>query len=673
MSDNLLRIGSSAVLASSTLLNTTSNNIANINTEGYVRQRTEFEAQILGLGVGKGTTERLVNEFTLKQLRRDTSAYAFSRQYLDEANRVDALFSNPANSIATGMNQLFDQFQIANNDPTTLANRQLIIGSSEALLDRFNTMSTLVLDQDLFINQQLDIYVAETNGYIKQIAQLNKEIASYGTGASRPIPLNLLDKRDEAIRKLSEMVEIRTLDAKNGEKLVFMSTGQSLVVENGDFSLLAARGNPDPSRKELKLRYSANSNVVLDINTKKLGGKIGALIAFREEILDPTQNKLGQVALSLADALNEQNKLGMNLNGELGGPLFTFPTFNGFPYQGNSAGASLTGTVEAGQGSKIPPNDLRVTILSATEVQVQAVDVKGNVIAGSEVIATVAGFPATISAEDTAAGDLYGFTFEIDGAVGDQFEFKPLATAARQVAMATTRPEDIALASPIRIDQTLENLGNGKVEGLKITNTTPATAPDYGFTAPGGLVNGPWTVTYLGGDSFQIEDSGGAVIGTANFGSANYQNVFAEIGLDVGFDFSITGIPSIGDTFTIEYNSGGFNDNRNGLILAGLQTDTSTTRLNALSTPGGVNSASFNQTYGSMVSLIGERTNQARNSEAANEALLQQSQLWFESLSGVSLDEEAANLIRFQQTYQAATRILSTSQTIFDTLLAAVR
>ena len=121
MSDNLLRIGTSAILSNTTLLNTTSNNIANINTEGYVRQRTEFESQILGLGVGKGTTERLVSEFTLRQLRRDTSNYSFAEQYVTEANRVDALFSNPANSIATGINDLFTQFQIANNEPATLA------------------------------------------------------------------------------------------------------------------------------------------------------------------------------------------------------------------------------------------------------------------------------------------------------------------------------------------------------------------------------------------------------------------------------------------------------------------------------------------------------------------------------------------------------------------------
>ena len=209
MSDNLLRIGTSAILSNTTLLNTTSNNIANINTEGYVRQRTEFESQILGLGVGKGTTERLVSEFTLRQLRRDTSNYSFAEQYVTEANRVDALFSNPANSIATGINDLFTQFQIANNEPATLANRQLIIGSSQALLDKFNTLSSLVLDQDNFVNQQLDIYTNEANALIEQISSLNIDIASFGTGASAPVPLDLLDKRDLAIQKLSEMVEIR--------------------------------------------------------------------------------------------------------------------------------------------------------------------------------------------------------------------------------------------------------------------------------------------------------------------------------------------------------------------------------------------------------------------------------------------------------------------------------
>lgn len=672
MSDNLLRIGTSAILANSTLLNTTSNNIANINTEGYVRQRTEFESQILGLGVGKGTTERLVSDFTLKQLRRDTSNYSYAQQYVTEANRVDALFSNPANSIATGINDLFKQFQIANNEPATLANRQLIIGSSQALLDKFSTLSSLVLDQENFVNQQLDIYTSETNGYIKQIADLNLEIASFGTGNSRPVPLDLLDKRDLAIKNLAEMVEIRTLDADNGEKLVFLGTGQSLVVERGQFNLMTLRGDPDPAERDLKLQLSARTSVERDIDIEALGGKIGGLLKFREEILVPTQNRLGQLALSMTDAMNSQNRLGMNLNGEIGGNLFTLPVSSGFAFSSNAGTGAVTVAIEQGEGESLPPNDFLLTV-EAGQVRIQAIDVKGEVIVGSDKVVPVGGFPVTISSAD-AGGDLYGLELTLTGApaVGDQFELKPLSTASRTLNLATTRPEDIALASPVRTEFTVTNLGNAQVEGLTVTDTSPVTLPAYGFDTPSGLINGPWTMTYVGGDTFEIVDNLGNPVATAAFGSNQYQDIFAQAGVPVGFDFSVTGVPAIGDTFNISFNDGGFNDNRNGLALSARQT-AQTTRLNPLSVPGGVNSVSFNQSYGDMVSLIGERTNQARNNEAAGKALLEQTTAWYESLSGVSLDEEASNLVRFQQTYAAAARIISTSQTVFDTLLAAAR
>ncbi|HEX5793686.1 MAG TPA: flagellar hook-associated protein FlgK [Rheinheimera sp.] len=672
MSDNLLRIGTSAILANSTLLNTTSNNIANINTEGYVRQRTEFESQILGLGVGKGTTERLVSDFTQRQLRRDTSNYSYAEQYVTEANRVDALFSNPANSIATGINDLFKQFQIANNEPATLANRQLIIGSSQALLDKFNTLSSLVLDQDNFVNQQLDIYTSETNAYIKQIADLNLEIAAFGTGASRPVPLDLLDKRDLAIKNLAEMVDIRTLDAENGEKLVFLATGQSLVVERGDFNLVALRGDPDPSQRDLKLQLSKRTSVERDIDIDAVGGKIGGLLAFREEILVPTQNRLGQLALSMTDAMNTQNRLGMNLNGEIGGDLFTLPVSSGFSFASNTGTGAVSMTIEPGKGNSLPPNDFLLTV-EAGGVRIQALDATGQIIAGSDKVVAIGAYPATINSAD-AAGDLYGLEITLTGApvVGDQFELKPLSSASRTLTLATTRPEDIALASPVRTEFSVSNLGNAQVEGLTVTDTTPVTLPAYGFDTPSGLINGPWTMTYVGGDTFEIVDNLGNPVATAAFGSNQYQDIFAQAGIDPGFDFSVTGVPSVGDTFSISFNDGGFNDNRNGLAMSALQT-AQTTRLNPLSAPNSANAVNFNQTYADMVSLIGERTSQGRNNEAASKGLLEQTTAWYESLSGVSLDEEASNLVRFQQTYAAAAQIISTSQTVFDTLLASVR
>ncbi|HBN89750.1 MAG TPA: flagellar hook-associated protein FlgK, partial [Rheinheimera sp.] len=583
-----------------------------------------------------------------------------------------ALFSNPANSIATGINDLFKQFQIANNEPATVANRQLIIGSSQALLDKFNTLSSLVLDQDNFVNQQLDIYTGEANAYIKQIADLNIEIASFGTGASRPVPLDLLDKRDLAIKNLSEMVDIRTLDADNGEKLVFLATGQSLVVERGDFSLMALRGDPDPAERELKLQLSSRSSVERDIDIDLVGGKIGGLLSFREEILVPTQNRLGQLALSMTDALNTQNRLGMDLNGKIGGNLFTLPVSSGFALSDNTGTGNVDVTIEPGQGGSLPPNDFLLTV-EAGGVRIQALDSAGKVVAGSDKVVAVGGYPATINSAD-AGGDLYGLEITLSAglAVGDQFELKPLSTASRTVQMATTRPEDIALAAPVRTEFTVNNIGNAQISDLTVTDTTPATLPAYGFDTPSGLINGPWTMTYVGGNSFEIVDNLGNPVATSTYPSGQYQDIFAQAGVDVGFDFSVSGVPNVGDTFTISFNDGGFNDNRNGLALSAIQTE-QTTRLNPLSSPTGTNSVNFNQSYAQMVSLIGERTSQGRNSEAATGALLAQTTAWYESLSGVSLDEEASNLVRFQQTYAAAARIISTSQTVFDTLLAAAR
>lgn len=674
MPDNLLKIGTSAITANSILLGTTSNNIANINTEGYVRQRTEFVSDPLGFGVGRGTTERLVNEFTLKQLRRDTSSYAFAQQFVSEANRVDALFSNPANSIATGMNDLFKQLQTANNDPVQPSNRQLVIGSSQSLLNRFEGMSNLLKDQESFVNDQFDIYVNKANDMIKQIAIYNKDIASYGNGATRPIPLDLLDKRDLAILKLSEMVEINVLDEGNGEKLVFMNDGQSLVVEQGDFRLLSLQGNPDPTRKELQLQLSANSNIFRDVNSKSIGGKLGALVAFREEILDPTQIQLGQLALSFTDALNRQNQLGLNLDGKLGTNLFRLPVFNGLNFRENTGSAAVGVALEPGKGKQLPPNDFLVTISGPNQVTVEALNSKGEVIPNSAKLINGQDFtnPVILNSDsmtptDPVNKDLFGLEITISpgAAVGDRFMLKPLQQAARDIELATNRGADVALANPIRGNFSNANLGNGRIEAIVVTNTATVT-PFLG--------NAPLTVLFNGSDTFEVRDVTNTLLGTANFSNNNYKAVLKEAGLDatLGFDFNISGVPRQGDSFVIERNNNGFSDNRNGLALVKLQTD-NTTRRNVITVDNGVNDFSFNQSYATTVGSIGERTRQARTSEEANAAVLAQTTNWFESLSGVSLDEEAANLVRFQQTYAAAARILSTSQTIFDTLLQSVR
>jgi flagellar hook-associated protein 1 len=673
MSDNLLRIGTTAVLANSTLLNTTSNNIANLNTEGYSRQRTGFEAEALGLGVGRGVTERLVSDFTSAQLRRDTSKLAFAKQYAAESNRIDGLFSNPANSISSAMNDLFQKLQTANNDPNAIATRQLIISSSESLIDRFDTLSNLVLDQANFVNQQLDLDLTKTNSLIRNVSELNRSITAFGTGQHAQPPLELLDRRDEALRLLSEKLDIKVLNSDSGEKLVFMSTGQSLVVENGEFSILSLNGNPDPNVRSVQLSLNSKPVVVRNLGIDELGGQLGGLLKFRDDLLLPTQMQLGQLALTMADSLNSQNKLGMNANGELGSNLFKLPQSSGLPFRTNTGNGSVAVDIEPGKASKLPPNDFVLTFSAPNTLTLEATDALGKVVPGSALTMTGVAFPATLNSTTLGINDFYGLSLTVNGPMnnGDKFALKPLLSAARNVGLVTNRPEDIALASAVRSAAAQDNLGNAQVDKLAVTDTNPATSA---FAPPSAITGAPLQILHIGGNQFEIRDNSNTLLGTTPaLPNGQLNNIMAQAGLgNYGFDFNITGIPRTGDSFTIEYNTGGFNDNRNGLKIAQLQTG-DTTRRYAVASAGADNSVSFNEVYGTMVSFVGDKTSQARNNQAAAEALYSQTLQLKESLSGVSLDEEAANLVRFQQSYAAAAKIIATSQTIFDTLLQAVR
>jgi flagellar hook-associated protein 1 FlgK len=136
-----------------------------------------------------------------------------------------------------------------------------------------------------------------------------------------------------------------------------------------------------------------------------------------------------------------------------------------------------------------------------------------------------------------------------------------------------------------------------------------------------------------------------------------------------GFDLSLQGLPKAGDSFAIGYNTDGLNDNSNGLVMADLQNQDHMQVNNS----GSGQPINFHEAYGNVVSDIGQKASSANISLQAADALKSQSKNWFESISGVSLDEEAANLVKFQQTYQASARLLATAQELFNTILGVTR
>ncbi|MDN3485399.1 MULTISPECIES: flagellar hook-associated protein FlgK [unclassified Pseudoalteromonas] len=668
MSFNLLNIANSGIRANSELLQTTSKNIANVNTEGYVRERTEFTTMIDNQ-VGRGQTYRLLNEFAQKQLNRDTSNKSFFDQFVSEASRVDQIFSEKSNSLSTSINSMFNNVQEALNQPSSTVARSLVMSDAQNLIDQMDRLAGIVSEQKAVVNEQLEIFSEEANTLIESISSLNQEIAGVHGTKNEADASSAYNERDKAIRDLSKLIDIETLDGPNGEKQVFMGTGEAVVMQNGSFNLFSISGDPDANFKELRLDVNGGKAVSLDIDPTKLKGKIGGLLAFRDDILVPAQNQIGQMGIALADSFNQQNRLGMDANGELGGDIFNIPTVSAFVYQANTGTANMSATVEAGKGSELPASDFVITYTgNPNEVSIQPIDNKGEPL-GSASLAVIPPSGIIDSAAITS-GESFGLELNVTGAgnAGDQFQVKLNSGAAGNISLTTGRGEDIALASPIRTADGLDNTGTGSISPGNVTDVTTGS-----FSNPLDLANGPISIVKTANaNEYQLTDGNGTTTFTV---TPPANNILAQAGAPYdgyGFDFNIEGVPATGDTFNLEFNEGGFDDNRNGQKLADLQ-NTDLVRQNVVASASADNHKTLNQAYAGLVTDVGVVTSQAKTNGAAFDALAQQSEAWYESLSGVNLDEEAANLLRFQQSYAASAQVLSAARSIFDTLLSAAR
>jgi flagellar hook-associated protein 1 FlgK len=224
-------------------------------------------------------------------------------------------------------------------------------------------------------------------------------------------------------------------------------------------------------------------------------------------------------------------------------------------------------------------------------------------------------------------------------AAGDRFLVRPTAGAIDGMSVQISDPGLIAAAAPIRAAAALANTGAAAIsagEVLDAGNSQLRSTVALQFTdATHYSINGVGSNSYTAGADIDIN----------------------------GWRVQITGIPAAGDTFTVANNLAGTGDNRNALeMYAGLSRG-------VLS--GG--SESLNSAVGRFIGSVGVATNQADTSRDAQKIIFDDSTAAVDGVSGVNLDEEAANMLRYQQAYQAAAQMIRVTQTIFDSMLEAVR
>ena len=639
MSD-LLLTGLSGLTAFRTVLDTTSNNIANVATAGYSRQRVELDAttpQIAGAGyVGTGVNatdvNRLYDAFLSAQFRSSQTASAELDTYLGFASQIDGALANENIGLNSALQDFFNAVQVVADDPTSIPARQVMLTEGGVLENRFATLDQLFSDLGTQVRGSLQDNINEINTLSDNIATLNQQIKVALSNANGNVPNDLLDQRDKLIDDLSALVNVKTNEQEDGAVNVFIGNGQSLVLGERHNTLALQPSQFDPSSVDIVFQQSGGNTLVTQFMT---GGEMGGTLRFKEEVLDEAVHSLGQIAIGLSFSINAQHANGIDLDGQQGLNFFSTPTLSQIDLVNN--GGSLTTNVF--DPSTINNSDYEVTTDGGNNYTITRLS--DNTVLATGLIA------------GTTLEQLDGLTFDLTGVSANESYrvISPTRYSAENFSLALSDPRDIAVALPVVSEQAASNTGTGGLGNMSISGLSAANLPSNVVLSYDDTLK-QYTVSNATGGPLAYDSA-------SNSGQSYTVNVagFGDI------SFTLTGQPDQGDTISLIDNAGGIGDNRNAHALANIQT--------SFTLSGGT--ASFQDVYGQLIADVGRRTQAAEVNSAAQNGLLTQMIASKEAVSGVNLDEEAANLIRFQQAYQAASQVVLTSRTIFDTLLGAFR
>lgn len=620
---------------------TTSHNIANANTPGYSRQQiiqTSRMPQNIGLGfLGEGVdvanVVRRYDQFLTSQVLEAQTQSSNLNTQLDLAQQVSNLLGGIEGGMTPSMESFFTSVNAVANAPQSVPARQTMVSSAQALATSFQSVNqNLNMIRD-GLNGRVNSSVNQVNSLATQIAKLNDQIVQMEASSPGQSPNDLLDQRDQLVNQLSQEVRVSTIKQSDGTLTVFIGSGQSLVLGTQVSKLKAVASNADPS--VLEIAYDNNGTVIRIPQDSLQGGNIGGFTGFRKDVLDPAINALGRIAIGFAENFNKQQQQGIDLKGAFGVDLFKMASPSVITGGSNTGTGAITSTIS------------NSALLTGNDYTVQFDGANYNVIDNSTSSLVQSFTPAQMAAGQTVTG--IGITLQLTGAAasGDSFLVRPTVNGASGFALNFNDPTKIAAASPIRSNAPIANMGTGTIAVANMIPGVPVNA------------NLQQTVTI----TFNNPPTTYNVTGT---GTGNPVNVPYTAGSTItfnGWTTSISGKPSAGDTFTVAANTNSTTDGSNSLLMAALQT----TNTLANST------TSFQGAYGQLIGQVGTQTNQLTVTSKAQTSLLNSVTTAQQAVSGVNLDEEAANLLRYQQAYQAAGKAMQIANNMFDTVLGLMK
>ncbi len=671
MATGIIGTGISGIQAAQLGLLTAEHNITNANTPGFHRQRTVQASNtamstgsgFVGQGVHVSTIERMYDKFLSGQVSSAQTASSELDAYYTQIKQIDNMLADPNAGVSPALQAFFTGIQQVSANPSQLPARQAMISSAQALVARYQGLEDRISQMYDGVNSQLTTSVATINSYSQQIASLNGSILTAQSSNNQPAN-DLLDQRDQLVLDLNKLIKVTTTTNTDGTFNVYIGNGQQLVTGSQVMTMTALPSAADPSRFAVGLKTTGGTQELPE--SLITGGSLGGLLSFRSGSLDRVANDLGRNAASLALTFNAQNALGQDLLGNIAEDsgfedFFNVPTPTVVASTSNAAGDP---TVTAAYTSPPPFSGNFYTDLTNSDYRL---NYDGANLTLTRLTDNKLWTGVDLAAINAALlADPQGFALAETSAVytvGASYLIQPTRDAARDIsvnAVVAADPRLIAAAAPVRTQAASTNTGGAVI-------TAGSVAP--GYTAAVGL---PATFTYspvlpaavppLNMSSsvpVTVTHGGGAPVAYAAGASWNYVSG-DTITFNNGISFEISGSPNTGDKFTAMQNSSAVSDGRNALALGQLQTQ------NTMSGK----TASYQSAYAQLVSEAGNKSREIAVKSQAQSALLKQSTDARDSLSGVNLDEEAANLMRYQQAYQASAKMMDIGNKLFDSLLS---
>lgn len=649
MASNILSIGSSALNAAQIGLATTGHNIANASTPGYSRQvvvQAAAQAQNFGYGyIGQGAVvngvERIYNGILAKQVVSLQSSSASYSAYATQLTSIDNMLSDSTAGLNPAMSGFFASIQALSSNPGDVASRQTVLSDAQALVNRFNSVDSRLQEIREGLNTQIGSTVELVNSYAKQIASLNDIIEKSYSTTGNP-PNDLMDQRDQLVSELSKQIKTTVVPQGQSGYNVFVGNGLPLVIGKDAYNLTTASSPTDPTR--LEVAYQNTTKTTILGASSLTGGVLGGLIQFRNESLDPVQNQVGQIAVALAGTFNAQHAQGLDKNGNPGGALFNIPAPAVTSSSNNTGSGVLTGSIV--DPSAITSSDYRVQYDGTNYTITRVSDQQQQVFSS---------LPQTIDglAISQASGTINA---------GDDFMVRPTRNVASGLTLAFKDVNKLAVGAPAVTGAIgAGNTGTGTISTPVIDSTYSGSpfSSALSFTYNSGVPN---TLT-LAPSTLPVTVTYGGVSTTYPPGAPITYTSGASINVG-GASVIVSGTPANGDQFTLTpTTSNGNSDNRNGLLLANLQSASN------VAMTGSTNKSSYANAFAQMVSSVGNKARELKVTGDAELQALDQATAAMQSESGVNLDEEATNLIRYQQAYQAAGKMMQIASDLFDVLL----